>query len=88
MKDLSLLDQILDRAGHVLDRHGQVDPVLVVEVDAVGLEPSQRFLDHATDALRTAVEPIRAVDREAELGGDFDLLSDRRERFADQFLVT
>ena len=32
----SLADELPDRAGHVLDRHGRVDPVLVIEVDAVG----------------------------------------------------
>ena len=36
---------ILDRAGHVFDRHGEVDAVLVVEIDAVGPEALQRFLD-------------------------------------------
>ena len=87
VQDLSGLDQILDRAGHVLDRHGEIDPVLVVEIDAVGLETLQRFLDDLPDTLRSAVQPVRAVDLEAELGGDGDLVADRREGLADQFLV-
>ena len=87
MQDLSGLDQILDRAGHVFDRHGEIDPVLVVEIDAVGLETLQRFLDDLPDTLRSAVQPVRAVDLEAELGGDGDLVADRREGLADQFLV-
>ena len=39
------------------------------------------------DALRPAVQPVRAVDLEAELGGDGDLVADRCEGLADQFLV-
>ena len=38
MQDLSFLDEILDRAGHVFDRHVRIDAVLVVEIDAVGPE--------------------------------------------------
>ena len=45
------------------------------------------FLDDPSDALRPAVQAVRAVDLEAELGGDGDLVADRREGLADQFLV-
>ena len=61
--------------------------MLVVEIDAVGPEALERFLDDPPDALRPAVQPVRAVDLEAELGGDGDLVADRREGLADQFLV-
>ena len=50
----------------------------------------RRLSDSSTtlpDALRSAVQPVRAVDLEAELGGDGDLVADRREGLADQFLV-
>ena len=36
VQHLPLADELPDRAGHIFDRHGRVDPVLVVEVDAVG----------------------------------------------------
>ena len=87
VQNLPGLDQILDRAGHVFDRHGEIDAVLVVEIDAVGPEALERFLDDLPDTLRPAVQPVRAVDLEAELGGDGDLVADRREGLADQFLV-
>ena len=40
--DLAFLDQVLHRAGHVLDRHVRIDAVLVEQVDAVGPEPLER----------------------------------------------
>ncbi len=87
MKDLAGLDQVFHRPGHVLDRYRQVDPVLIVEIDAIGLQPPQRLLDHAPDAFRPAVESDGSVDRKAELGRKDDLVADRRKRFADELLV-
>ena len=34
-----LLDQITDRVGHLLDRHGRIDVVLIEQVDMVGAKP-------------------------------------------------
>jgi hypothetical protein len=51
------------------------------------LRALEGFLDDAPDALGPAVQSVRAVDLEAELGGDGDLVADRREGLADQFLV-
>ena len=42
--DLALADQLLHRAGHVLDRHVRIDAVLVEQVDGVGLEALERGL--------------------------------------------
>jgi len=53
--DLSLVDQLLDRAGHVLDRHVGIDPVLVKKVDVVGAQPAQRALEHFADVFGPAV---------------------------------
>ena len=55
--DLARLDQLLHRAGDVLDRDARVDAVLVEQVDRVGPEPLQRRVDAALDRLRAAVEP-------------------------------
>jgi hypothetical protein len=33
VQDLPGLDQILDRASYILDRHGEIDPVLVEQID-------------------------------------------------------
>ena len=61
--------------------------MLIVEIDAVGPETFQRFIDDPPDALRPAVQAVRAIDLEAELRGDGDLVADRRERLTDEFLV-
>ena len=42
MLDLALADQVLHRAGDVLDRHVRVDAVLIEQIDGVGLEPLER----------------------------------------------
>ena len=91
MLDLALGDQVLDRAGDVLDRHVRVDPVLVEQVDGLDAEPLQRAVDRLPDVLGPAVDAAifarLGIEVEAELGGDHDLIAERRERFADDFLV-
>jgi hypothetical protein len=39
--DLSLLNQVLYRSGHVFDRHVRVNTVLIEQVDGVDLESLQ-----------------------------------------------
>ena len=38
VQNFSLLDEILDRASHIFDRHFWIDPVLVIEINAVGFK--------------------------------------------------
>ena len=90
MLDLALLDQLPDRSGHVLDRDGRIDAVLVEEVDVVGAEPTQRPLDGALDRVGATVEPAsRRVtgEIEAELACDHDLIAQRFECLADELFV-
>ena len=56
VQNLALLDEVFHRAGDVLDRHGRIDAVLVVEIDAVGPQALERFLDDLPDVLRSAVQ--------------------------------
>jgi len=48
VQDFPLFDEILDRTRHIFDWHFAIYPVLVIEIDAVGLkalsEPSTTFL--------------------------------------------
>ena len=37
--DLAGFDQVLDRAGRILDRHIRIDAMLIVEIDRVDLQP-------------------------------------------------
>ena len=53
---LPCLDQLLHRPGHVLDGHVRIDPVLIEQVDAVGLEPLERRFRDFLDVLGAAVQ--------------------------------
>ena len=87
--DLAGVDELLDGAGDVLDRHVGVDAVLVEQVDAVDVQPAQGVLDGGADVLGAAVQAggAAAVEGEPELGGDHDLVADRSQRLADELLV-
>ena len=86
--DLPLLDQVLHRPRHVLDRHRGIDAMLVVEVDGFDAEPLQRPFGAAPDDLGPAVhELLPALDLDAELGGDDHSLADRSQRFTDELFV-
>ncbi|GAA1728738.1 hypothetical protein GCM10009809_25410 [Isoptericola hypogeus] len=88
MAYLALRDQLADRAGDVLDGHVGVDAVLVEQVDPVGAQSPQRRVRDASDLLGPAVEAaLPALDVEAELRGDDDLVADGLERLAHELLV-
>ncbi len=77
--------------GHVLDRHIGVNPVLVQQVDAVGLQPLQRSVHGTSDVVGMAIEaqPLARVrfKVEPEFRRDDHLLSHWRERGSDEFFV-
>ena len=87
--DLAFADQVLHRAGDVLDRHVGIDAVLIEEIDAVGLEPLQRRVGHLADVRGPAVEAglLSVLEPEPELGRDHHLVANRSERFADELFV-
>src|SRR5258708_31280509 len=91
MPDLTLLDQILHRTRHMLDRHVGINPVLIQQVDDVDLQPLQRRLSDLADVLRPAVQadlPSRlGIEPPAKLCGDHHLVAKSRERLADQLFV-
>jgi hypothetical protein len=57
MLHLAAGDELLHRAGDIFDRHIGVGPVLVEEINAVGLEPLQGLIGDFANTLRPAVEP-------------------------------
>ncbi len=56
MPDLARRDQVLDRAGDLLDRHVGIDPVLIEEVDRFDPQALQRRLGDLLDPLGPAVQ--------------------------------
>src|SRR5690348_3683087 len=88
MTYLALCDELGHRAYRVLDRHGRVDAMLVVEVDDLDAEPLQAGFARLSDVLRTAVDALarRRLDL-AEFGGEHDPVAPPFERAAQELLV-
>ncbi len=82
-------NQVLYGAGNVLDRHVGIDAVLIEEVDRIHPQPLQRLLGDLADTFGPAIGRTRTAgaEIEAEFRRDNDAFLERRERFADQFLV-
>jgi hypothetical protein len=88
--DLALGDELGQRTDGVLDRGLGVDPVLIVQVDAVGAQPLQGTLDGHTDVRRIAVEDPRAATEmryEAELSRQYNLIAAVLDGPADELLI-
>ncbi len=87
----ALFDQFADRAGHVSDRHGRIDAVLIEQVDIVGAKPAQRALYCLTDMVGPTVsfsaDLLATLETKAKLGGDHHLVAPALERPAEQLLV-
>ena len=86
--DLTFLNQVLHRAGHIFDWYVRIDAMLIKQIDAIGLESHQRCIGDLLDVLRPAIHTdllsVRA-DLESELGGYDHLIANGSERFAQQF---
>ena len=87
--DLAGVDEFLDGSGDILDRHVGIDPMLVEQVDTVGVEPTQGVLDGGADVVGPAVQAggAVAVEGESELGGDHHVVADVGQSLADELLV-
>src|ERR1700730_3655659 len=94
--DLTLLDQVLHRAGDVFDRHVRVNPVLIEQVDDIDFEPLERALDSLLDVLRPTVQARSTlhptgievrIEVKPELGGDHYLIAEGSEGFAHELFV-
>ena len=76
--DLALLDQVRQRADQILDRHGEIAAVQIVEVDVVGLEQLERDFQFAADGIGVAIDAaLFAADENAHLRGERNLVATR-----------
>src|SRR2546429_7152113 len=84
-------DQLRHGADGVLDRHGAVDPMQVVEVDVGDLEALQARLARLPDPLGAGIDDagpgVPRVAHEAELGGEEDRIAPAGERAPAHLLV-
>src|SRR5260370_28652339 len=84
VQNLSFFNQFFDGVCHILDWHIRIDPVLVVEINAVGSEALQRFLDYFPDMLWLAVKTAALLVFQAERPCDTHPVPETREFFSDQ----
>ena len=87
--NLARFDELRHRADRLLDRDAEVDAVLVVEVDVIEAEPSQRGFARLPYVLGVATHLARAVvvADVAELRREHDLVPPVADRFAHELLV-
>ena len=55
MPDFTFVNQILHSSGHVFDRHSGIDPMLIEQIDVVGLQSRKRGVSDFLDVLRPAI---------------------------------
>ncbi len=89
---LSFCDQVSHGSRHILDGHLGIYPVLIENIDDIGLQPFKRRLGNAADMFRPAVDPLPArgtvlLQAETEFRRDDKLVIHSLEGFSQQFLV-
>ncbi len=86
--DLSLTAKVIERPRRLLERHGFVGPMHLINVDDIGLQPAQRILELLPKLLRRGVaKNLAAAPVEPRLGGDHGLSAPAAgQSLADDFL--
>src|SRR5262245_42937434 len=86
---LALLDEARHCADRVLDRHGRIDAVLVVEIDDIDAEPLEALIARDRHIVWPPVgqSALAAGAHVAELGGDDRAIAPVMDRTGDQLLV-
>jgi transcriptional regulator with XRE-family HTH domain len=88
--NLALGDELRYRTHGVFDRSPWVDPVLVIQIDVVGIETPQRSFEGGANVVRAAVDVPRSaagVRDQPKLCGQHDLVTPSLECAADQLFV-
>src|SRR5690349_1253063 len=86
--DLPLPLQIRECADAVLERHGLVPTMQVVQIDAIGAEIAQRLLADGANGFRSAIDhPLAVAPEQSALAGEDDVRRALREQRAHQLLV-
>ena len=76
MRDLALVAQLDERSERFLQRHVRIDPMQLVELDALEPQPREAALTGAAQMLRSTVRmpPVRAAARQTAFRGDHQLV--------------
>src|ERR1700677_2519835 len=83
------LHQFSHRSRNILNRHIGINPVLIKEVDVVGLQAPQRLLDHLADMCGTAIWSLvlSVLEAKPELGSNHRLLASSLERAPEKLFI-
>src|SRR6476620_2704687 len=86
---LALLDKVLHSSSNIFNGNFVINPMLIEQIDDIGLQPLKRGLGNFLNVLGPAVQCARlSISRiESELGRDDDIFTERLQRFADEFFV-
>ena len=88
MPNLAFRNELANGTGDVFDRDLRIDAMLIEEIDVIGFQAFERCLGNGADVLRPAVEAIRRLTaHKAEFCRDNNLIADRTECVAEEFLV-
>ena len=91
MFHLALLDEVFHCTGDVFDGHVRIDAVLIEQVNDAGLQAFERRFGDLLNMRRPTVQSDLFaggwINFEAKLCGDGHLVTERSERFANEFLV-
>src|SRR5208283_5953753 len=82
----ALLHKFVERLHRLFERRDSIGPVDEVDVDVIGVERLEAFVDRLDHALAGAVAIVGSVGiADAELGRDDGFLAPRAERFRQRF---
>src|SRR5262249_27159724 len=87
---LSFANQTFNCTSNVFDRYIRINPVLIQQINHIGLQSLKGSLDHFLDVLRPAIQASLSafgIELECKLGGDHHLLAERCDGFAQKLLV-
>jgi|SRR5579864_1301568 len=79
-------DELVQRDERLRDRRDAVGAVVLVQVDVIGTEPTERAFDRATDVLGRAARRV-CVRTPTELRRDHDSLTTPSERTTEECLA-
>lgn len=88
MPALALPHQFRDGSGQILNGHVRINAMLVVKINDIHAQAFERSFHGRADLLGSAVLDLAAVaTADAERGGNHRLITEGRERFAQQCFI-
>src|SRR4029453_3256668 len=89
VRDLPFPDQVFHGSCDIFDWEVPADTILIEKIDSIRSDPFERSLGNFFDVCGPATESALSArfKREAELCRDHHLITQRRQRLANEFLI-